>query len=110
MRGFQLFTTGILEVPSNFRKMDLNNLTTKNSHPLNDQIYVNMKKAEIALGKLKSDIFKAPNTNGKGFTTFAETFYLMEVDFDKETNKVDHYICIWAYAPHKKDNDYEDDF
>jgi len=110
MRGFQIFTTGILEVPDNFKKSDLNSLTTAHAYPLNDQIYVNMKKAESALGKLKSDIFKAPNTSGKGFTTFAETFYLVELEFDKDTNIVDHYICVWTYAPHTEDKAYEEDF
>ena len=113
MRGFQIFSTSIIEVPPTFRKYELNSLTTKNSKPINDTIYVNLKKAEKALSKYKSNVFKCPNTNEKGFTTFAEAFYLVELEFDKETNKVDHYICVWAYAPYRDkeniDNDNDND-
>lgn len=108
-RGFQLFTSGITEVPKTFRKSDLDRLPTKHQRPVNDTIYKTVKRAESALNKYRCDVFSVANTIGQGTTTFAESYYLMELEYDENTNKIDHYICVWAYAPRKKDKKDIDD-
>ena len=109
MRGFQLFTTGMQEVGKEFHKRNRGTVTTKYASVVeHTPIYKTVRKAEKALFDHKSEIFKIPKETGKGHRTFAKDYYLMEVEFDEHTNKVDHWISIWAYSPYKKTMDEED--
>lgn len=100
MRGFQLYTTGMVEVPKTHNKRDIGKVPTNKAHPIPGlHIFKTVSGAERALKKYESTIAKVKNTLGKGFTTFAEEIYIMEVELD-ENEKVDHWISVWAYAPY----------
>lgn len=102
MIGYQLFTTGMVEVPKNFNRNDKGKVSTKYATIVeNTPIYKTLRKAETALNKYRCEVFKVHNTLGNGYTKFAKEYYLMEVEYDENTNKVDHWISIWAYAPYK---------
>lgn len=101
MRGFQLYTTGMVQVSDKHNKHDLGKVPVANAHPVKGlRPFKTLKAAERALKDYDSTIVKAKNTLGKGYTTYAEEIYLMEVEMD-ESGKVDHWICVWAYAPYE---------
>ena len=102
MIGYQLFTTGMVEVPKNFNRNDKGTVSTQFASVVEDTpIYKTVKKAESALNKYRCEIFDIANTLGNGKTRYAKEYYLMEVDYDEKTNIVNNWISIWAYAPYK---------